>query len=112
MILTTVRWFSAARLAHALSEAGFSVSACRPEGHPLDRVDALATARRLNRLWPLRSVASAIRAANPDLVICDDEPALALLRRLHTRVLTTDPKMATLLARSLGNIEDWPSITS
>ena len=112
MILTTMRWFSAARLAHALSEAGFSVSACRPRGHPLDRVDALATARRLHRLWPLRSIASAILAANPDLVICDDEPALALLRRLHTRVRTTDPKMAMLLARSLGNVEDWPSITS
>jgi thioesterase domain-containing protein len=112
MILTTMRWFSAARLAHALSEAGFSVSACRPRGHPLDRVDALAAARRLHRLWPLRSIASAILAANPDLVICDDEPALALLRRLHTRVRTTDPKMATLLARSLGSVEDWPSITS
>lgn len=112
MIVTTVRWFSAARLAHALSEAGFSVSACRPPGHPLDLVDALSADHRLNRMWPLRSIAAAIRAANPDLVICDDEPALAMLRRLHARVRKTDPDMAMLLARSLGNVEDWPSITS
>ena len=86
MILTTMRWFSAARLAHALSEAGFSVSACRPKGHPLELVDALTTDRVLRKLWPLRSIIAAIRAANPDLVICDDERALALLRRLHARV--------------------------
>ena len=112
MILSTVRWFSAARLGHALSEAGFSVSACRPRGHPLDLVEALTTVRRLHRLWPLRSIAAAIRAANPDLIICADEPALALLRRLYARVRTTDPDMAMLLVQSLGNIEDWPSITS
>jgi len=112
MILTTVRWFSAARLANALSEAGFAVSACRPKGHPLDAVETLTTVRRLRRLSPLRSIAAAIRAANPDLVMCEDEPALALLRRLYARVRTTDPDMAMLLARSLGNIEDWSSITS
>jgi thioesterase domain-containing protein len=112
MILTTMRWFSAARLAHALSEAGFSVSTCRPRAHPLELVDALSTDRRLHKLWPLRSVAAAIRAANPDLVICDDERALALLRRLYARVRTSDPELAGLLVRSLGNVEDWPSITS
>ena len=112
MLLTTMRWFSAARLAQALSEAGFAVSTCRPNGHPLDLVEGLTTVRRLRKLWPLRSIAAAIRAANPDLVICDDEPSLALLRRLHERVRTTDPDMAALLVRSLGNVEDWPSITS
>jgi thioesterase domain-containing protein len=112
MFVTTVRWFSAARLAHALSEAGFTVSTCRPKGHPLDLVDSLATVARFRRLWPLRSIAQAIRAANPDLVICDDEPSLALLRRLHARVRTSDPEMARLLARSLGKVEDWPSLTS
>lgn len=112
MILSTQRWFSGARLAHALSEAGFAVSACRPGGHPLDLVDSLATVRRFHKLWPLRSIAAAIRAANPDLVICEDESSLALLRRLHARVRTTDPEMAELLVRSLGDIEDWPCITS
>ena len=112
MILSTMRWFSAARLGHALSEAGFSVSACRPKGHPLELVDALTTDRRLHKLWPLRSIAAAIRSANPDLIVCDDERALALLRRLYVQTQATDPGMAELLARSLGNVEDWPSITS
>jgi hypothetical protein len=95
-----------------LSEAGFSVSACRPKGHPLELVDALTTNRVLGKLRPLRSIIAAIRSANPDLVICDDERALALLRRLHERVRMANPDMAALLARSLGNVEDWPSTTS
>jgi thioesterase domain-containing protein len=112
MILTTMCWFSAARLGHALSEAGFSVSTCRPKAHPLELVDALTNDHRLYKLWPLRSIAAAIRADDPDLVICDDERALALLRRLHARVRATDPDMAAMLVRSLGSVEDWPCITS
>jgi hypothetical protein len=112
MILTTMRWFSAARLAHALTEAGFSVSACRPRGHALELVDGLTNDRRLGRIRRLRSLAAAIRQADPDIILPDDERALVLLRRLHARTRTIDPAMAALIARSLGNVEDWPAITS
>jgi thioesterase domain-containing protein len=111
MILTTMRWFSAARLTHALTEAGFSVSACRPKGHPLDLVDGLASAWPMHRMWRARSLATAIRHGKPDLVLPDDERALALLRRLHTRT-QSDPEIAAVIARSLGNIEDWPLMAS
>jgi hypothetical protein len=112
MILTTVRWFAAARLAHALIEAGFSVSACRPKAHVLELVDGLTRDCRLARLRRLRSLDAAIRQARPDIILPDDERALVLLRRLHARTRTTDSETSTLLARSLGNIEEWPSISS
>jgi len=112
MILTTMRWFSAARLAYALAESGFAVSACRPRGHVLELVDGLTGDHRLNRLRQLHSLASAIRGAKPDIVLCDDERALVLLRRLHARIHATDPQMAALIARSLGDVAAWPSIKS
>src|SRR5205814_8017668 len=101
MILTTMRWFSAARLAHALLEAGFAVSACRPRSHPLELVEGLTSEHRLSRLWRGRSVLAAIRRAEPDIVLPDDERALTLLRRLHARVQGTDPELATVIAHSL-----------
>jgi hypothetical protein len=110
MIVTTMRWFSAARLAHALVEAGFSVSTCRPAAHPLEAVDGLANDHRLSRFRRLGSLATAIRLANPDIILPDDERVLELLRRLHAR--TADPEMAALIARSLGNLEDRPLIAS
>jgi thioesterase domain-containing protein len=112
LILTTMRWFSAARLAHALTEAGFAVSACRPRGHPLAAVDGLVADCRLNRMWRKRSLLAAIRTARPDIVIADDERALALLRRLHDLERDEDPAIAALIAHSLGPSDEWPSITS
>ncbi len=110
MIVTTMRWFSAARLAHALAEAGFSVFACRPADHPLDVVDTLAGDYRLRRIGRLGSLEAAIRAARPDVLLPDDERAWALLRRLHAR--TSDPETSALIARSLGHPDNWELISS
>jgi ATP-grasp domain len=112
LLLSTMRWFSAARLAHALIEAGFPVAACRPGSHPLEAVEGLTGQYRMNRLWRQRSLVAAIRAARPDIIIADDERAVALLRRLHSRKGASDPELATVVARSLGNADAWPSITS
>ena len=112
MILTTMRWFSVARLAHALIEAGFSVSACRPKAHLLDVVDGLTSDCRLTRVRRMRSLIAAIQQSEPDIILPDDERSLALLRRLHERTRTADPAMAALVARSLGHVEDWTSIAS
>jgi thioesterase domain-containing protein len=112
MILTTMRWFAVARLAHALAEAGFSVSACRPRAHALEVIDGLTSDCRLHRMSRMRSLAAAIRQAKPDIILPDDERALVLLRRLYARTQHTDPELAELIARSLGNKQCWPSITS
>jgi thioesterase domain-containing protein len=112
MILTTMRWFSVARLAHALIEAGFTVSACRPSGHVLDAVDGLVNDCRLTRLRRMHSLTAAIKRVGPDIILPDDERSLALLRRLYGRARTADPATAALIARSLGNVADWASISS
>ena len=49
LVVTTMRWFAAARLAHALTEAGFAVSACPavswpPRPLPLARPNAASSA--------------------------------------------------------------------
>jgi thioesterase domain-containing protein len=112
MIFTTMRWFAAARLAHALAEAGFLVSACRPSAHALEIVDGLTSDRRLRRTAQSRSLVAAIRAADPDIVLPDDERALVHLRRLNARFRHSDPKLAALVARSLGDEHRRSSITS
>ena len=112
LILTTVGWFSTARLTHALTEAGFAVSACRPKGHALGLVDGLTSDVCLSRTRPLRSLVTAIRQARPDIILPDDEHARSLLRRLHSRTEAVDPEIAALVERSLGNIDDWPTIGS
>jgi thioesterase domain-containing protein len=104
LIVSTMRWFSAARLADAMTDAGFTVSVCRPSGHPVEVVDGLAGSYPLHRTRPLRSIARAISAVGPDLVMCDDERSLVLLRRLHSR-----RPVDSMLARSLG---DWTRLVS
>jgi thioesterase domain-containing protein len=104
LIVSTMRWFSAARLADAMVESGFTVSVCRPAGHPLEVVDGLAGDHPLHKTRPLRSIARAMRAAKPDLVMCDDERSLVLLRRLHSRRPHDE-----VLARSLG---EWTRMVS
>lgn len=104
LIVSTMRWFSAARLADSMVEAGFTVSVCRPAGHPLEVVDGLAGDHPLRRLRPLRSIERALAAAAPDLVLCDDERSLVLLRRLHSRLPDNE-----VLSRSLG---DWSRLTT
>jgi hypothetical protein len=54
---------------------------------------------------------TAIRSAKPDIVLPDDERALALLRRLHAR-MRSEPEIAAVIARSLGNVEDRPVMVS
>lgn len=110
MIVTTMRWFSAARLAHALTEAGFEVSACRPADHPLDAVTTLSADHRLRRVSRLASLEAAIQASRPDLLLPDDERAWALIRRLHGR--TTDPAVQALIEHSLGQPSEWERISS
>ncbi|HEX5583484.1 ATP-grasp domain-containing protein [Gaiella sp.] len=102
LLLTTVRWFSDARLAHSLVQAGFSVSACRPRGHVLELVDGLEVERSLSRLSPERSLVRAIREARPDVVVPGDEGALTLLRRVR-RSAGLAPELAAVVERSLGD---------
>lgn len=110
LILTSMRWFSAARLADSLQRAGFTVSCCRPRGHPIDAVEGMGASYHLNRLWRRRSLFQAIRNSEADIILPDDEKSLALLRRVHAEVGPDDPELKALIVHSLGR--DWATITS
>jgi thioesterase domain-containing protein len=110
LVLTTMRWFSAARLADALLQAGYTVSCCRPRRHPIDGIDGITPSHHLNRMWRRRSLLAAIRNARADIILPDDERSLTLLRRLHADIGPKNPELAALIAHSLGH--DWATITS
>jgi thioesterase domain-containing protein len=110
LIVSTMRWFSAARLANCLADAGFIVSVCAPRRHAFDAVAALASRTRLSWLRPQRSIRRALRDCAPDVVLCDDERALGLLRSIVAR--PGYEQWRDLLTRALGAVEDWPLLTS
>jgi len=94
LLATTVNWPSAARLAGAFSLLGAGVEAVFPRGHVLRRSRYLERAHRYRPLQPLSSMAHAIAAAAPDLVVPCDDRALSLLLALK--------QFEPLLTRSLG----------
>lgn len=112
LIVTTMRWFSAARLANSLVDAGFIVSACRPRSHPLDTVDGLTSVHTVNPIGRARSIARAIKLVRPDIVLPDDERSLLMLRRLYETFRDSDPEIAGMLLRSLGKVDIWPVLAS
>ena len=110
LILTTMRWFSAARLADSLLRAGYTVSTCRPPGHPMDAVDGIAETHHLNRLWRQRSLRLCHPRGKARHHSSGRRAPLSLLRRLHADIQDDDPDIAELIAHSLGR--DWSTITS
>jgi hypothetical protein len=99
LLVTTVVWSSAARLAGAFSRLGAQVEAVFPRGHALGVSRYLGGAHRYRPLAPLTSLAKAIDAAAPDRVIACDDRALALLLRLDS--------FAPLLEASLGPLASY-----
>ena len=104
LIVATVRWPLAARLAISFHSLGCSVQAWCPAGHPLAKTRAVERIHRYGVLAPQRSLRAAIVAAAPDLIIpCDDDAAIQL-QQLHD--CSNDNETAfpvrSLIRRSLG----------
>jgi thioesterase domain-containing protein len=102
MLVSTMRWLSTARVAHSLAEAGFAVTSCLPDGHPLAAVSKVSDRYRLSAGRSMETLYHAIRQAGPDILLPDDERAIELLARLGDHVANRDPKTAALIARSIG----------
>lgn len=104
LLAATLRWPLAARLAIAFRELSCRVEAWCPAGHPLEKTRAVERIYRCGTLAPLRSLAAAINAAAPGIIIpCDDDAAIHL-HRLYARG-GTDKSSVTLrqvIERSLG----------
>lgn len=103
LLVTTVTWSCAERLAGAL--ASVDVEAVFPAGHVIAVSQHLKRAHPYRALAPHGSVRQAIASAQPDLVIpCEDRAAL-LLAQLYARGEERD-----LLKRSLGAPDLYPGL--
>lgn len=111
LVAASFNWVASSRLALGLAEAGFAVEAVCPRRHSLWK---LRLPERLHRYSPVRpqaSLARAIAASRPDLIVpCDDRAAQAL----HGLYARSDPATAegaalrARLERSLGRAANFP----
>lgn len=104
LIVATLRWPLAARLALAFDELGCQVQAWCPAGHPLECCDIVERRHRARRFGRQASLRAAIDRARPDLIIACDDAATVALQQLHRHLCDTgtDPEVALAIGRSLG----------
>ena len=113
LIAATTRWFSTARLAMALADAGCVVDAVCPSGHPIFKTSALRRAHLYQGLAPLTSFAEAIVSSKADLVIPSDDLSTRHLHELYSRgkaSTTADGDLCALIAHSLGLPEHFSTL--
>lgn len=109
LLVTTVRWPSAGRLAGAFAAAGCTIDALLPADHPASR------SRYFERVYsyrPLSGVSSFVAAAErsrSDLVVALDDRATALLLRSRERA---PDHIAALIAQSLGCTKNYGKLMS
>jgi hypothetical protein len=104
LVVTTSRWFPTARLAVALDCAGCVVQAVCPSDHPIEKIAAVRTFR-YRGLAPLRSIAAAIAATKPDLLVSGDDLATWHLHDLYeqnSRAGESGAAVCALIERSVG----------
>jgi len=108
LMVTTSRWFPTARLAVALAKAGCVVEAVCPGSHPISKTNAVGRTFLYRGLAPLNSIAAAIAATKPDLLVSGDDLAtwhLHSLYRKEQRAGNDGTGVCTLIERSLGAAE-------
>jgi len=111
LVATTSSWVPTARLAIALADAGCTVEAVCPAGHPFGKTNALRRIHTYHGLAPLLSLKNAIVAADPDLVIPGDDLATRHLHDLYRREQREndeDTAICKLIQHSLGAPESFP----
>lgn len=115
LIVTTTNWVPTARLAAALADAGFRVEALCPSRHPIAKTDSSIRTHAYHGLAPGRSLARAVTAAKPNIVIPGDDLAAEHLHDLHSRPelhTSNSPELNALIETSLGSPEAFPIVRS
>ncbi len=115
LVATTRRWVPTARLVMALANAGFTVDAVCPTGHPVCNTGSARRIHPYHGLSPLNSFAHAIAQSRPDLIFPGDDLATWHLRDLFEREQRRGKKssiIGELIERSLGPSESFPTLLS
>ncbi len=107
LLVTTVNWPSAARLASAFAGAGARVEALFPAGHVCAQSRFLSGAHLYSPYFPVAALGDAIAKAQPDLIVPCDDRALGLLRTAYARDIAAAP-----IARSLGDMGSYATLVS
>lgn len=113
LIVATMPWPSAARLAGAFAGIGWTADALAPAGASVHRSRFARTVRRHSAFAPLAALARAIAECAPDLVVPCDDRAVRQLIALHDACTDHgDDAVAALIARSLGKPEHYGALMS
>jgi ATP-grasp domain len=106
LICATLWWPSSARLAMAFLRHGCNVSALCPPGHPLRFVTGIGSIYSYQGLGSIGLLRTAIRAAQPTLIVPCDDITVWQLHALHA----TEADLRPLIELSLGAAEAYPAI--
>ena len=114
LVTTTSRWYPTARLTMALANAGCTVDALCPVGHPLRKTKAVHRAHAYRGLAPLASIAQAITASQPDFIVSGDDLATQHLHRLYAEEQSkgSDSPISALIERSFGDPNSFPIVSA
>jgi biotin carboxylase len=112
LVVATSRWFTTARLAMAMTKAGCTVAAVCPLGHPLAKTSAVQHVHPYSGLVPLKALADAIAATNPDFILPSDDLAARHLHQLYEkrRRSKAEEPICALIERSIGTPECLPIV--
>ena len=116
LLTDTSRWGRSARIGIELANAGCHVSGvCLARRHPLLKTSVVHEVLPYSALRPLNSLAAAIEATKPEIIIPCDDRAVQHLHQLHAQARmsgATGEGMATLIERSLGSPESYPIVSA
>ena len=116
LLTATNKWPSAARLMIEFSRVGCVVSiVCPVYGHPSQKVRVVHNTFPYKPLAPLDSLADAIEAAKPDIIIPCDDLAVRHLHQLHSSKrarYASEVDIPALIVRSLGPPESYATVAS
>jgi hypothetical protein len=97
----------------ALANAGCIVEAVCPPRHPLSKTSAVRRTHTYHGLAPLMSLADAIGAARPDLIVPGDDLSTRHLHHLYRRERghgQNGNQTCALIERSFGSPESFPIV--
>jgi len=116
LLADTNRWALSARLAISLMEVGCEVSAvCPSQAHPLKKTRSIRRIFRYSGVHPVHSLNSAIKLADPDIVVPCCDRSVEHLHELYSRAQSRGGAGAATIAlieRSLGPRQSHSIVSS
>lgn len=115
LLFHTQHWQNAARLAMAFRQLGCCVEALCLRNNLLTKLHSVSKIYKYAPLNPMRSLRSAITAADPSIVIPCDDGAIAQLIRLHDGESGTSPtsrQVKSIIGRSVGSVTGYTRLAT